>query len=142
MLENVGCVRLNKKDGSMSVEKGLWCELKQSSSKGTSIEQGASCEAKSDGNTLANVRKNNFFRVLVVGDLVTGKSSIIKQYVDNFFTPRYRHSVSLCHGVHDEWVWSPFVISTKKTLYFKLMFLPIHVMCAFIHELAVLPWKP
>lgn len=34
------------------------------------------------------------YKVLVIGDLGTGKTSIIKRYVHQFFSPHYRATVS------------------------------------------------
>lgn len=39
-------------------------------------------------------KKEHLYKVLVIGDLGTGKTSIIKRYVHNFFSVHYRATVS------------------------------------------------
>ena len=40
-------------------------------------------------------KKEHLYKVLVIGDLGTGKTSIIKRYVHQFFSVHYRATVSL-----------------------------------------------
>lgn len=40
-------------------------------------------------------KKEHLYKILVIGDLGTGKTSIIKRYVHNFFSVHYRATVSL-----------------------------------------------
>lgn len=40
-------------------------------------------------------KKEHLYKILVIGDLGTGKTSIIKRYVHQFFSPHYRATVSL-----------------------------------------------
>jgi len=44
-------------------------------------------------------KKEHLYKILVIGDLGTGKTSIIKRYVHNFFSVHYRATVSfhLCY---------------------------------------------
>lgn len=39
-------------------------------------------------------KQEHLYKVLVIGDLGTGKTSIIKRYVHQFFSPHYRATVS------------------------------------------------
>ena len=39
-------------------------------------------------------KREHLYKVLVIGDLGTGKTSIIKRYVHQFFSPHYRATVS------------------------------------------------
>ena len=39
-------------------------------------------------------KKEHLYKILVIGDLGTGKTSIIKRYVHNFFSVHYRATVS------------------------------------------------
>ena len=39
-------------------------------------------------------RQEHLYKVLVIGDLGTGKTSIIKRYVHQYFSPHYRATVS------------------------------------------------
>ena len=39
-------------------------------------------------------KKEHLYKILVIGDLGTGKTSIIKRYVHQFFSPHYRATVS------------------------------------------------
>lgn len=43
---------------------------------------------------MAMEKKEHLYKVLVIGDLGTGKTSIIKRYVHNFFSVHYRATVS------------------------------------------------
>ncbi len=42
----------------------------------------------------ATGKQEHLYKVLVIGDLGTGKTSIIKRYVHQFFSPHYRATVS------------------------------------------------
>jgi small GTP-binding protein len=42
-------------------------------------------------------QKEHLYKVLVVGDMGTGKTSLIKRYCSNIFTPHYKSTVSLPH---------------------------------------------
>lgn len=39
-------------------------------------------------------KKEYLYKILVIGDNAVGKSSIVKRYVHNFFTERYKATVS------------------------------------------------
>lgn len=41
-------------------------------------------------------KKEHLYKILVIGELGTGKTSIIKRYVHQFFSQHYRATVSLC----------------------------------------------
>ena len=43
-------------------------------------------------------KKEHLYKILVIGDLGTGKTSIIKRYVHQFFSPHYRATVSSQSG--------------------------------------------
>ncbi len=49
-------------------------------------------------------KQEHLYKVLVIGDLGTGKTSIIKRYVHQFFSPHYRATVSLppCTASRDD----------------------------------------
>ena len=47
-------------------------------------------------NTLNSPEKEYLFKVLVIGELGTGKTSIIKRYVHQSFSEHYRATVSFC----------------------------------------------
>ena len=42
----------------------------------------------------AQGKQEHLYKILVIGDLGTGKTSIIKRYVHQFFSPHYRATVS------------------------------------------------
>ncbi len=42
-----------------------------------------------------NEKREHLYKVLVIGELGTGKTSIIKRYVHQFFSQHYRATVSL-----------------------------------------------
>ena len=44
---------------------------------------------------LQSAPKEKLYKILVIGDLGTGKTSIIKRYVHQCFSPHYRATVSL-----------------------------------------------
>ena len=44
-------------------------------------------------------KQEHLYKVLVIGDLGTGKTSIIKRYVHQFFSPHYRATVSSLSSV-------------------------------------------
>ena len=39
-------------------------------------------------------KKEHLYKILVIGELGTGKTSIIKRYVHNLYSPNYRATVS------------------------------------------------
>ena len=39
-------------------------------------------------------KREYLYKILVIGDNAVGKSSIVKRYVHNFFTERYKATVS------------------------------------------------
>ena len=47
-----------------------------------------------DPQTSPGGKQEHLYKVLVIGDLGTGKTSIIKRYVHQFFSPHYRATVS------------------------------------------------
>lgn len=47
-----------------------------------------------DPQTSPSGKQEHLYKVLVIGDLGTGKTSIIKRYVHQFFSPHYRATVS------------------------------------------------
>lgn len=46
-------------------------------------------------NANANKPKDHLYKILVIGDLGTGKTSIIKRYVNRFFTQHYRATIGV-----------------------------------------------
>lgn len=40
-------------------------------------------------------KKEHLYKILVIGELGTGKTSIIKRYVHQFFSQHYRATVSI-----------------------------------------------
>ncbi|XP_013404929.1 ras-related protein Rab-32-like [Lingula anatina] len=45
-------------------------------------------------------KKEHLYKILVIGELGTGKTSIIKRYVHQFFSQHYRATVSFYHDAH------------------------------------------
>ena len=45
-------------------------------------------------------KKEHLYKILVIGDLATGKTSIIKRYVHNFFSDHYMATVSFHYNVY------------------------------------------
>lgn len=39
-------------------------------------------------------KKEHLYKILVIGELGTGKTSLIKRYVHNLYSPNYRATVS------------------------------------------------
>ena len=46
------------------------------------------------GDHLKMEKKEYLYKILVIGDNAVGKSSIVRRYVHNFFTERYKATVS------------------------------------------------
>ena len=50
-------------------------------------------------------KREYLYKILVIGDNAVGKSSIVKRYVHNFFTERYKATVSfhlfLCSSLQE-----------------------------------------
>ena len=44
---------------------------------------------------MASGKQEHLYKVLVIGDLGTGKTSIIKRYVHQFFSPHYRVTIGM-----------------------------------------------
>lgn len=44
---------------------------------------------------MVNKPKDHLYKILVIGDLGTGKTSIIKRYVHRFFTQHYRATIGV-----------------------------------------------
>jgi hypothetical protein len=42
----------------------------------------------------AGEKKEHLYKILVIGELGTGKTSLIKRYVHNLYSPNYRATVS------------------------------------------------
>ena len=40
-------------------------------------------------------KREHLFKVLVIGELATGKTALVKRYVHNFFSDNYRATVRL-----------------------------------------------
>ncbi len=65
-------------------------------------------------------KQEHLYKVLVIGDLGTGKTSIIKRYVHQFFSPHYRATVSTLH-THTH-THTPTQIYTRCVLYVYSLF--------------------
>nr|CAI5850939.1 unnamed protein product [Callosobruchus analis] len=51
--------------------------------------------ARSNANQNSSKPKDHLYKILVIGDLGTGKTSIIKRYVHRFFTQHYRATIGV-----------------------------------------------
>lgn len=49
------------------------------------------------GNQTAD-KKEHLYKILVIGELGTGKTSLIKRYVHNLYSPNYRATVSIIYS--------------------------------------------
>lgn len=85
-----------QKDQDTSVEDKvnniLFEKVVKHNTKNPSVETGASCEAR-NGGSLSSTNEINVL-VVVLGELATGKSSIVKRYAHHSFLPHYQYSVS------------------------------------------------
>lgn len=50
---------------------------------------------QSNANQSITKPKDHLYKILVIGDLGTGKTSIIKRYVHRFFTQHYRATIGV-----------------------------------------------
>nr|CAH7742056.1 unnamed protein product [Callosobruchus chinensis] len=50
---------------------------------------------QSNANQNSSKPKDHLYKILVIGDLGTGKTSIIKRYVHRFFTQHYRATIGV-----------------------------------------------